>query len=126
MQIGKKIKVQEEWELGEKKIKNTTAYKYLGDTVTNDGKNKINLEIRENKITATIRQINTTASSDIMKRVETTVILTLYEKSVIPTLIHNCESWTLSITEENQIDKIGVKALKRLFNLPTTTPSVAI
>ena len=28
--------------------------------------------------------------------------------------------------EEMQIDKIAIKALKRLFSLPTTTPSVAI
>ena len=75
---------------------------------------------------ATTRQINTTASSDIMRRVETTVILTLYEKSILPTLIHNCVSWILNTTEETQIDKIGITALKRLFNLPTTTPSVAI
>ena len=54
------------------------------------------------------------------------VILTLYEKSIIPTLIHNCESWTLNKTEETQIDKIAIKALKRLFSLPTTTPSAAI
>ena len=126
MQVGRKIKVPESWQLGEKNIKNTISYKYLGDTITNDNKNKMNLESRENKITATVRQINTTASSDIMRKIETMVILTLYEKSIIPTLIHNCESWTLTTTEETQIDKIAIKALKRLFNLPTTTPSVAI
>ena len=38
MQIGKKVKVKEEWQLGEKSIKNTASYKYLGDTITNDGK----------------------------------------------------------------------------------------
>ena len=38
MQIGKKVKVKEEWQLGEKSIKNTGSYKYLGDTITNDGK----------------------------------------------------------------------------------------
>ena len=126
MQIGKKIKVPEKWQLGEKNIKNTTSYKYLGDTITNDNKNKTNLENRENKIQATVRQINTTASSDIMRGIETSVILTLYEKSIVPTILHNCESWTLTITEENQIDKISIKALKRLFNLPTTTPTAAI
>ena len=126
MQVGRKIKVQEEWQLGEKKIRNTATYKYLGDTITNDGKNKTNLENKENKITATIRQINTTASSDIMRKIETTVILDLYEKSIIPTLIHNCESWKLNITDENQIDRIAIKALKRLFGLPTTTPTAAI
>ena len=78
-------------------------------------KNKANLETRENKVTATVRQINTTASTDLIRGVETRVILILYEKSAIPSLINNCESWTLSPAEENQVDKIGIKALKRLF-----------
>ena len=126
MQIGKKVVAPNTWKLGEKEIKNTTNYKYLGDTVTNDNKNKRNLEIRENRIQGTIRQINTTASSDIMRGVETQVLLTLYEKSIVAGLLHNSESWTLNMMEEQQIDKIGIRALKRLFNLPTTTPTVAI
>ena len=126
MQVGKKITIPSEWKLGDKTITNTTAYKYLGDTVTSDNKNKRNLEIKENKIEATVRQINTTASSDIMRGVEARVILTLYEKSIIPSFTNNCESWTLSKTEEKQVDRIGVKTLKRLFSLPTTTPNAAV
>ena len=41
-------------------------------------------------------------------------------------LINNCESWTLTTTEEEQVDKIGINVLKRLFSLPTTTPNPAI
>ena len=36
------------------------------------------------------------------------------------------QSWTLSKTEENQVNEICIQAIKRLFNLPTKTPSVAI
>ena len=126
MQIGKKITVPEKWELGPKMITNTNSYKYLGDTVTNDNKNKRNLEIRENGVQAIVRQINTTASSDIMRGMESTVLLTLYESCIIPSLLNNCESWTLSKSEEEQIDKIGIRTVKRLFGLPTTTPSAAI
>lgn len=126
MQVGKKIQVPEQWQLGPKMIANTNSYKYLGDTVTNDNKNKRNLEIRENGVQAMIRQINTTASSDIMRGIESKVLLTLYETCIIPSLLNNCESWTLSKTEEEQIDKIGIRTAKRLFGLPTTTPSAAI
>ena len=126
MPVGKKVAVPNEWRLGEKSISNTTSYKYLGEVVTNDNKNKKNLEAKENKIEITIRQINTTASSDIMRGVEARVLLILFEKCIIPSLTSNCESWTLSITEERQLDKIGIRALKRLFGLPTTTPGAAI
>ena len=126
MQIGKKVSVPNHWKLGEKHISNTANYKYLGDTVTNDNKNKRNLELRENRVQGTIRQINTTASSDVMRGVETTVLITLYEKSVVAGVLHNSESWNLNKTEEQQLDKIGLRALKRLFSLPTTTPTAAV
>ena len=126
MQVGQKVKTPAEWKLGEKMIKNTTSYKYLGDIVTDNNKNKMNLEEKENKVNNTICQINTTASSDIMRGVEARVLLILYEKSIIPSLINNCESWTLSPSEEEQVDKIGIRALKRLFSLPTTTPNAAL
>ena len=61
-----------------------------------------------------------------MRGVEANVILILYEKSILPSLINNCESWTLTTSEEEQVDKIGINALKRLFSLPTTTPNPAI
>ena len=126
MQVGPKVRVPPTWDLGDKRIKNTTSYKYLGDMITSDNKNKINMQTRENKVAITVRQINTTASSDIMRGVEARVILVLYEKSVVPCLIYNCESWTLTPAEEKVADKIGVNALKRLFNLPTTTPDSAV
>ena len=52
--------------------------------------------------------------------------LDLYEKSIITSFFYNVESWTLTKTEEKHIDKIGVQAVKRLFNLPITTPTAAI
>ena len=88
--------------------------------------NKINLEMKENKIQKIVRQINTMASSDVMRGIEKNVILVLFETSIIPSFTNNCESWTLTKTEEDQIDKIGLRTIKRLFNLPTTTPSTAI
>ena len=46
MQVGRKVKAPSEWNLGEKRIKNTASYKYLGDIVTNNNKNKMNLEAK--------------------------------------------------------------------------------
>ena len=112
MQVGKKVTVPDYWELGEKKIANTNNYKYLGDYITNDNKNKMNLQDRANKIQITVRQINTTASSDVMRGIETSVILDLYEKSILPRYFNNAESWTLSKTEEKEIDVTLIRAVK--------------
>ena len=126
MQVGKKVTIPDKWQLGQKQISNTTTYKYLGDMLTNDNKNKKNIELRENKINAIIRQVNTTASSDIMRGIETKVIICLYHKCIIPSLLNNAESWTLSKSEEDTLDKVGIRAIKRLFNLPNSTPSVSV
>ena len=126
MQVGKKVNVPDKWPLGEKEILNTNSYKYLGDIITNDGKNDKNILARENKMNALIRQINTTASSDVMRGIQTRVILRLYETNIIPCLLNNAESWTLTKKDEKQLDLIGIRAIKRLFGLPTTSPNVAI
>lgn len=125
MRLGKKVATPNEWKLGEKKISNT-SYRYLGDTIINDGKNKRNLEIRENKVTATKRQINSTASSDIMRGVKSWVLLILYKKSILPSFIYNRESWILTPSKEKYVNQIGIRELKRLFGLPTTTPKTAV
>ena len=126
MQVGRKVKVPNTWALGTKNITNTTSYKYLGDLITSDGKNKSNIENRFNRTQGIIRQINTTAGSEIMRNIETKTILELYERCVIPSFLNNAESWTLSTPEEKELDKLGIRILKRLFNLPERTPSPAI
>ena len=75
---------------------------------------------------ALVRKINTTASSDVMRGIETNVILNLYEVYVIPCLLNNAESWLLTKKEEDQLDLIGIRVMKRLFNLPSTSPNVSI
>ena len=124
MQVGRKIKVPDKWNLGEKQIGNTKSYKYLGVIITDDNKNKQNLISRENRLNATTRQINATASSEVMRGIETKAILELYEKCILTSILFNAESWTL--TEEKQIDKTLIQAIKRLFGLPITTPSAAV
>ena len=46
MQVGKKNKVPEEWQLGDQLIGDTTSYKYLGEEITSDGKNEKNHSIQ--------------------------------------------------------------------------------
>ena len=54
------------------------------------------------------------------------MLLTIYETSIVSSLVHNAESWTLLLSEETQIDMIGIKAIKPFFSLPTSTPSAAV
>ena len=126
MKVGKHEGNTEDWKLGEMTIEETDKYKYLGDVVTPDGKNKENLQNRMIKSQATSVNINTIASSETLLGIETMVILELHDKICIPGLLNNCESWNLTKKEELELEKIEMKAIKYLFDLPIHTPTAAI
>ena len=54
------------------------------------------------------------------------VLLELHERITIPTLLNNSESWTLTKTEVEEIERIEIQALKNLFGLPPNTPNTAV
>ena len=126
MQIGQQKDDRNVWQLGEKEIGTCKEYKYLGDVISYDGKNKANIEARCRKIHTSTRNINTIGGNEVMRGIEASVLLELHEKINVPSLITNSETWILSKYEEKEIDKIEIKALKRLFSLPTTTPTPAV
>ena len=50
MRVGKHNDEPSEWKLGNKYIQETTQYRYLGDEVTNNGKNMENIRSRGQKV----------------------------------------------------------------------------
>ena len=50
----------------------------------------------------------------------------MHETCTLATLLTNCETWTLNQGERNQIQKIELWALKKILNVPVTTPAPAI
>ena len=115
-----------EWNLGDLKIKTCANYRYLGDVISSNGKNKDNIEARKNKITASTVSITTIAESEVLNRIETSVILQLHETINVPSLLNNAESWDLLKGEQKELDQIEIQSIKRLFDLPTKTPTPAI
>ena len=126
MLVGKHKESGNTWKMGNMNIKETKEYKYLGDIITNDGRNKKNLLNRKAKLQATTTNIHTIASSDILNRIETSVLLELHEKISLTSLLSNAESWVLNKGEEEEVEKIEIQALKDLFDLPLHTPNAAI
>ena len=122
MRIGKPT----EWELGKLIIQEATSYKYLGDLITNDGKNGKNIELRKNKTQATTVTINGIAASEVLRGIESTVLIELHEKITVAGLLTNAESWSLNRSEKVELERIEIQALKNIFDLPTHTPTPAI
>ena len=126
MKVGKHKDEQNKWKIGEMEIQECISYKYLGDIISNDGKNLKNIEARKEKINASTITINTIAESDILNRIESAVLIELHEKVNIPGLLANCESWNLNKGETVEIERIETQAIKYLFDLPIHTPTPAL
>ena len=126
MRIGTHKEKGQKWSLGNDEIEETTQYKYLGDIVTNDGKNKENISARKNKLKGSTINIKTIAANEVLNSVETAVLLELHEKMSVASLLNNAESWTLSKGEEEDLEKMEVQALKDLFDLPLHIPTNAL
>ena len=126
MRVGKHKGVPQSWKLGDIDIEETSEYKYLGDIITNNGKNTKNIEARKNKLQATTININTIASSEVLNRVETAVLLELHEKMSITAYLNNSETWILNKGDTSLIEKSEIHSIKDLFDLPLHTPNTAI
>ena len=57
---------------------------------------------------------------------ELQVILELYEVVIIPGILFNCEAWTLTGSDIESLESMQIWAIKRLLDLPRTTPTTSI
>ena len=128
MIVGNKEKNNSEtkWQLGSETITSAERYTYLGDIITPDGLNKENIENRKIRLQRATRRVLANSQIEIMKRIETKTLLQLHEAITIPSILINCESWTLSKTDRNSLDKLEIWAFKKLLGLPITTPTAAV
>ena len=126
MRIGQHKNEKRKWKLGELEIDEADEYKYLGDIITNNGKNTKNLEARKNKAFAATSGINSIAGTSILRKIETKVILELHEKVILSALLTNAEAWTLNKGEREEMERVEIQTLKMLFDLPNHTPTPGI
>ena len=126
MRVGKHKDKDQVWQVGDIIIQETDKYKYLGDIITSDGKNKENIQDRRDKIQAATMTVNSIAACEVLHGIETAVLIDLHEKISISGFLTNAESWRLCKGEEEEIEKIEVQALKSMFDLPLHLPTPAI
>ena len=115
-----------DWKIEEMSIKETESYKYLGDIITNDGKNTSNIQARKNKATATTISIKTIASNETFREIRTSVLIELHDTTTLSALLTNSESWNLNKTEKLELERIEIQSIKLLFDLPAHTPTPAL
>ena len=126
MEVGSGEYRKTKWDLGQLEIDSCKEYKYLGDVIMKDGKNKRNIEEREAKVMAATRKIIGLCGSNVIKKIEMKALLRLHETCTLASLLTNCETWTLNKGERDKLQKIELWALKKILGIPITTPTPAI
>ena len=114
------------WKIGDMEIEETKTYKYLGDVISNDGKNTKNIEARKNKLNGTTISIKTIAASEALNKIETSLLLEMHESINLSALLTNAESWNLNKGENEELERMEINAIKLLFNMPTHIPTPAL
>ena len=62
----------------------------------------------------------------MLRGIQASTLIRLHESMNMPKLLINAETWVLSKGDAKELNAIEVQCLKRLFSLPSTTPTAAI
>ena len=100
---------------------------YLGDVISNDGKNKLNIEKRISKGLGIISQIMNILDIITFGSHYIEVALLLRESMFINGILFNSEVWYgLSRAEMNDLEDLDRTLLRRILSVPVTTPKEAL
>ena len=109
------------------RIQRTDKCKYLGITISTDGKVTEHIKELNNRCGIINREICAIGAKTQVGKEEVRVKLKLFEICLVPALLYGMEAWKkFSKAEIQQLEKIQGKALKRIFSLPITTPYIGL
>ena len=129
VQTGNSKKENEDIDIKIKKgqVRRTREYKYLGNWIDTEGNVRRQIEEVERKVMAMEREMKRISSEMNLGRMSTEGRLIICERTVVPAMTYNLETWTKIWRKEwEQLEKIQGKILKRLLELPETTPTWGI
>ena len=121
MKFGKKEPELINKNVAKGEIEATPLYKYLGDYITEDGKNQFMMEKRKEKINYMIS--TRIKYGEMAGELYFQVIIEILETVIIPTLINNAETWTnITNKEIDEIENMQKTILQRIFKIKRNTP----
>ena len=72
------------------------------------------------------RKIIAISRNSVIKKIQLKALMKMHETCTVATLLTNCEGWVLNKGEREKLQKIELWALKKILNIPITTPTPAI
>ena len=120
-------KHREMFMLNDERIEVVLQYKYLGTIVSDNGSRTDDFETRVKEAQGVVNEIVQVCKSSELSSIRLKYVNLLIESCLGMKVKHGCEVWdTLSEEQEKKIDNLKVKVIKRVMELPYSTPSAAV
>jgi len=112
----------ESFKMGEMEIGHTERYKYLGYMLNNKANSKDHLQNLKGKAEIAYQTIQTITSSKNFRNMHMASTWKLLKTTVIPIITYASEAVLHTKAEMDQMNKILDNIIKRILNVPRTTP----
>lgn len=100
--------------IGNTSLEQVHKFKYLGSTISEDG--KIDIEINE-RIGAASRLFHSIRNKFLGKReITKKTKLAVYKSTFVPTLTYGCESWALTKKHKSKLQSMEMRFLRKIEN----------
>ena len=108
---------------GEVMLQETKLEKYLGDIISDDGKNHENVNKRRNRGNGLVKEINAMLVELMLGGHHFEVAMLVRNSCLISSLLVNCEAWYgLTKKDEKTLEKVDEQLLRKILNCPAKTP----
>ena len=115
-------KIEDDYD-GQYEMKEVNHEKYLGDILSNDGKNVKNIAARKNRGHGTISQIMSMLDDICFGKFYFEVAIILRDTLLISSLLTNAEAWyNLTLSDIRELESIDETLLRRILECPVSTP----
>ena len=120
IQSGEDITIEKN--IGNVKMKETSDQKYLGDIISNDGKNIKNMQARHNKGNSVITYIMLLLEELCFGKYYFEVAIVLRNAIFLSSIIFNSEAWyNMTNNDIDMLESVDEQLLQRILDAPVTT-----
>ena len=116
------LEIQDQF-VGEDVMEESQAEKYLGDIISNDGRNMKNIKSRVNKGKGIVSRIMTLLEGIPFGKFYFEVAVILRNSLLVSSMLTNSEAWyNVSKAELDYLETVDELLLRRILKAPKTTP----
>ncbi|KAJ4449275.1 hypothetical protein ANN_00673 [Periplaneta americana] len=98
--------------IGNLSFEGVEKFKYLGATVTNINDTREEIKRRINMGNACYYSVEKLLSSSLLSK---NLKVTIYKTVILPVVLYGCETWTLTLREEQRLREFENKVLRKIF-----------